>query len=186
MELPEVGKNSSSSSNKFILPAVVLIVVLGAGAFLFKTFYKGFGLPSITSKEAASSPQDSEYGPYKDFAENFIFAFDNMPAVFQPANKTAISTMMSSDFLKEYGKVFGGDTKLANSLNDTQTSINFQKQLRSEIVTTSGDQAAIRVIGFDIFYDASNHTQNEKDFTYLVNVKKIGENKFVVTKLELE
>lgn len=185
MELPEIGENSSSSSNKYVLPAVVIIVLVGAGIFLFKTFYKGLGLPSLTSQAATQPAPNSEYGPYIDFAENFIFAFDNMPAVFQQENKTAISSMMSSEFLTDYQKKFG-DNSLANTLVEDQISINFQKQLRSEIVATKGDECAVKIIGFDIFYDALNHTQSEKDFTYIVNVKKTGDNKFVVTNMRLE
>jgi len=176
MELPEVNPSGSKPAGKrWLWPVISVLVLVVGGLFLFKTLHN--------ISFSSSKPQaDINYSPYVDFAENFVVAFNNISYENQDQQRAVLAEMMQSDLLTSYQNAFY-DQQFLKMISDYKIYINFQKLTRSEVVSTAVDQAAIKVIGFDGFHSNVTGSQKEKPFTYLVDVVKVGTNKYQVTKV---
>jgi hypothetical protein len=178
MELPEVNTTSAKSTgNSYVLPLVAVIVLAGAGYFLARNFHSFIGAPKAQA--------DTNYSPYVDFAENFVIAFNNISYANMDQQRKVLVDMMDGELLTSYKDAFS-DPAFVNTVMAGKQSITFQKIERSDLVTTAGNEAAVKVYGTDIFYSDVSKTQKEKQFTYLVDVMKDGDGKFRARKIQKE
>lgn len=177
MEIDEVvTSNKPTTKNfNFTVWTVTILVTLGAGWFFFKNFHTFF--PAPTPKT------DTSYAPYVDFAENFVVAFNNISYVNQDQQRASLADMMTSDLLTSYQNNFY-DPAFLKMIADNKIYITFQKITRSELVKTAPNEAAVKVIGFDLFHSDTTGSQKEKPFTYMVDVVKTGDTKYQVSKVE--
>jgi hypothetical protein len=176
MELDEIEQTAKpAKGNHYILPIATLAIILGAGYFFLKDFQ--FFPHSNPAKP------DNNYAPYVDFAENFVIAFNNISYVNQDQQRAALADMMTSDLLTSYQNSFY-DPAFLKMIADNRIYITFQKVTRSEVVLTGNNEAAVKVIGFDLFHSDATGSQKEKPFTYQVDVVKAGDGKFQVSKIE--
>ena len=92
--------------------------------------------------------------------------------------------MMQSDLLTSFQNSFY-DPQFLKMITDNRIYITYQKITRSELVKTASSEAAVKVIGVDLFHSDLTGGQKEKPFTYLVDVVKVGDSKFQVKKVEI-
>ena len=175
MELDQIETTTKASKgNNFVLPLVIVIVLCGAAYFFVKVF-RGFSQPT--------QKVDTNYAPYVDYAENFVIAFNNISYVNMDQQRTALAGMMDSDLRTSYQNTFY-DPQFLKMISDNKIYITFQKITRSELVTTAPNEAAVEVIGIDLFHSDLTGSQKEKPFSYKVDVAKVGDNKFRIKKIE--
>jgi hypothetical protein len=177
MELEDIQTTGRKSKGfSLFWPSVILIVLLGSGYFLFKTFHA----LNLSSPKAQT---DTNFASYVDFAENFTIAFNNISYVNQDQQRAALADMMQSDLLTSYQNSFY-DPQFLKMIQDNKIYITFQKITRSELVTTAPNEAAVKVIGVDLFHSDLTGSQKEKPFTYLIDVVKVADNKYQAKKVE--
>ena len=177
MELDQIEITTTTKPKKksYVFPIVTAIVIVGAGYIFVKNFHALF--------HNNQPKADTNYAPYVDFAENFVIAFNNISYVNQDQQRAALADMMTSDLLTSYQNNFY-DPAFLKMIADNKIYITFQKVTRSEVVLTGNNEAAVQVIGFDLFHSDTTGSQKEKPFTYKVDVVKAGDNKFQISKIE--
>lgn len=179
-EIPDIQADTTSK-NKYIIPILAAVIIIGAGIWFTTGIHLGGGNASTASKEGAQT--DNSQG-YIDFAENVAITLRNLSYFNLEQHQEDLSKILSDTELSSYQKYYN-DTGFVNLITTKKLSCNFQKIEHSTLVKRVGNVAAVRVIGYCNYYSDLSKSSAEYPFTFMVQVEQKDGN-YICTKLERE